>query len=232
LKIFLYSEDHDLATRVCTEATRMSWKTKCVNTRDGISHEILQYDADLLIVEISCQEDMYWWKYIDAGRNVPVIFLSFEISEEFTVTALECGADAVMPKTHFSNRYFEAQVQSLMRRHGLAQHKRSIARFNLSIDSEQHCIEINGRALNLTMTQFKILRELACSEEKIVPRLDLLRQVYGWANLNQRSLDVHVCSIRKHLKIFAMDIISVRGVGYRLVCEKLNSTSQPLEDIS
>ena len=86
----------------------------------------------------------------------------------------------------------------------------------MTVDSEHYTAEVGGKALNLTLTEFKILRELACEDVKVISRSEIQSRVFGEAKLSTRSLDVHVCSLRKKIKAVGLDIDSVRGVGYRL----------------
>jgi len=67
------------------------------------------------------------------------------------------------------------------------------------------------------LTEFKILRELASEDSKVVSRLEIQTRVFGEGKLSNRSLDVHVCALRKKVKARGLEIDSVRGVGYRLI---------------
>ena len=216
MKLLCLSENESLGQRVCEEAERLSWTTVFVTDRKMISTAVRQYDPDLLLVDVDGVNDLDWWSGSGVGADQLVIFLNQEITEEFMSKALDLGADAFLPKSLFSSRHFEARIRSLLRRRGLGQNKRFVARFDLMIDGQRYCAEIQGKPLNLTLTEFKILRELATDDERVVSRQEIQTRVFGQSTLSNRSLDVHVCALRKKLKKYGLDVDSVRSVGYRL----------------
>lgn len=216
MKLLCVSQDEAINTKVRAESDRLNWSTVVVD-RKALGQALRQYDPDMLLVEVEGLNDLNWW--IDANLTPikPVIFLNTELSEDFLASALDAGADAFLPKTLFSSRHFEARIKSLLRRQqqlGVA--KRYVARLNMTIDSEHYTAEVDDNILNLTLTEFKILRELACEDVRVVSRAEIQSRVFGEAKLSTRSLDVHVCSLRKKIKPVSLDVDSVRGVGYRL----------------
>jgi DNA-binding response OmpR family regulator len=216
MKLLCLSDDETLGSRVCAEADRLNWSAVLVRDRSTIEQAVRQYDPDLLLIDIEDTADLEWWKEATVPTKRPVIFLNQELSEEFLSKALDYGADAFLPKPLFSSRHFEARIKSLLRRQQFGQNKLYVARFNLMVDSERYRVEVNGDGIDLTLTEFKILRELAAEDSKVVSRLEIQTRVFGQAKLSNRSLDVHVCALRKKIKAHGLDIDSVRGVGYRL----------------
>ena len=217
MNIFCLSADQALGKQVCEEASRLRWNAVCVSDRTRMSQDVRQYDPDLLLIDISNFADLEWWRGADLAGKVPVIFLIHENSEEFMVRALDYGADSFLPKSPFSPRYFEARVRALLRRRGSGGERRFIASLNMVVDNGQNTVEINGAALTLTLTEFKILRMLASAESKVVPRLEIQTRVFGQAEAYNRSLDVHICSLREKVKPQGFSIESIRGVGYRVI---------------
>jgi DNA-binding response OmpR family regulator len=215
MKLLCLSSNEILTERIDHEAKRLSWNTKMVGDRSLLHEALHAYDPDLLLVDIDGMADLSWWEGAQPAGNIPVIFLNQELSEEFLARALDLGADAFLPKPLFSARHFEARIKSLWRRQSYHS-KRFFERHNLWIDSERHRAEIAGQIIALTLTEFKILRELASEEDKVVTRMEIQTRVFGEAQVSTRSLDVHVCALRKKLKAGGLDVDSVRGVGYRL----------------
>jgi DNA-binding response OmpR family regulator len=91
-----------------------------------------------------------------------------------------------------------------------------VPRLSLVLDSQRYKVEVRGRQLSLTLTEFKILRALATEQSLIVSRKELQTEAFNADQISKRSLDVHICSLRKKLAPQGLDIASVRGVGYRL----------------
>ncbi len=217
MKLLCLSNDEDLGNRVCVEADRLNWSAVVVRDRATIELAVSQHDPDLLLVDINDVADLEWWKQAHVPSRRPVIFLNQELSEEFLTAALNCGADAFIPKPLFSSRHFEARIKSLLRRQQFGQNKLFINKFGLLVDSERYIVEVAGQSVELTLTEFKILRELASEDSKVVSRLEIQTRVFGEGKLSNRSLDVHVCALRKKVKARGLEIDSVRGVGYRLI---------------
>jgi DNA-binding response OmpR family regulator len=109
-----------------------------------------------------------------------------------------------------------AKLRALLRRQAPPVGRRYTPNLDLIIDSERYQVEVRGKGLNLTMTEFRILRELVFAEGRVVSRLELQAKVFGHSENLNRSLDVHVCALRKKFKPHGVEIGSVRGVGYRV----------------
>jgi len=216
MKLLCVSEDEALNRKVCNESERLNWSAVVVNDRKALSQAVRVHDPDLLLVEVQDLKDLNWWIEAALPALKPVIFMNVEITEDFMASALDAGADAFLPITLFSSRHFEARIKAMLRRQNFGASKRYVPRLKMTIDSEHYTADIAGKALNLTLTEFKILRELACEDAKVISRAEIQGRVFGEANLSTRSLDVHVCSLRKKIKPMDLDIDSVRGVGYRL----------------
>lgn len=216
MKLLCLSQDQSLSHEIMEEAEQQQWSAVMVRNRDEVAHQITEFNPDMLLIDIGSLEDIEWWQEKGLTDLKPVLFLNNDLSEEFVVRAFECGADGLIPKSLFSRRFLAARVKSYLRRQGLADNRRFVPRLNLILDSQRYKVEVKGSSVNLTLTEFKILRELATDKEKVVSRQEIQGQVFGLEKVSKRSLDVHICSLRKKLGPFSLDIYSVRGVGYRL----------------
>ena len=216
MKLLCLSTDVSLSQEISSHASRLNWSAVVVNDRQHIREAVDQHHPDVVLVEVSNLADLNWWKGSGHEFKAPVIFMNSEMTEEFYFSALESGADAFLPKPLFSIRHFEARIRASLRKNSATTGRRFVPRLNLTIDSERYTIEVGGRALNLTLTEFKILRQLGSEETKVVSRQDIQTQVFGQSKLSTRSLDVHICALRKKIKPVGLTIESVRGVGYRL----------------
>lgn len=216
MKLLCLSEDESLGNRICAEADRLNWSAVLVRDRGTMEQAVRQYDPDLVLIDINDTADLERWKGTAISTKRPIIVLNQELSEEFLCKALDYGADGFLPKEMFSSRHFEARIKSMLRRQQLGQNKLYVNQFSLMVDSERYRAEISGQTVDLTLTEFKILRELASEDSKVISRLEIQTRVFGQAKLSNRSLDVHICALRKKVKVHGLDIDSVRGVGYRL----------------
>ena len=152
-------------------------------------------------------------------KALPIIILSAKEEESDVVIGLGLGADDYMPKP-FSPRELLARVKALLRRATAheyqGQGQDQIRHGDLIIDIDRHQASLQGVALKLTATEFKLLMVLASQPGRAFSREQLLNRVVGDAVVVvDRNIDVHIRSVRKKLGVQTGLIETVRGVGYR-----------------
>ncbi len=216
MKLLCMSQDAGLTKEITNTSVQQNWQTIIVDERSQIIERVHDFDPDLILVDVSTLEDLRWWHDQGLSDHKPVIFLNSEINEEFLVCAFEVGADGLLPKKWLSSRSLTARVNAYLRRKALVDSRKFVPRLSLILDSQRYKVEVRGSPLSLTLTEFKILRALATEQSLIVSRKELQTEAFNADQLSKRSLDVHICSLRKKLAPQGLDIASVRGVGYRL----------------
>ena len=150
-------------------------------------------------------------------KALPIIILSAKEEESDVVIGLGLGADDYIPKP-FSPRELLARVKAVLRRSTAreSQQQDQIRRGDLIIDIDRHQASLQGVALKLTATEFKLLMVLASQPGRAFSREQLLNRVVGDAVVVvDRNIDVHIRSVRKKLGVQTGLIETVRGVGYR-----------------
>jgi len=138
------------------------------------------------------------------------------------VAGLELGADDYVTKP-FSPKVLMARIRSLLRRGrpaepgAEAKGRLAPADGALVIDLDRHEVEVNGRPVKLTPTEFGILRCLAGRPGFVRTREQILGAVHGETTvLSPRAVDVHMTALRRKLGEAGGLIETVRGIGYRL----------------
>jgi len=152
--------------------------------------------------------------------HIPIIMLTAKGEETDIVLGLELGADDYITKP-FKVRELLARVKAVLRRakNNISPplKEKEIIKFNdLVIDSIKHQVTLKDQPLNLTSTEFKLLKFLASHPGKVFTREQLLNQV--WAEdsfIVDRAVDVHIRRLRQKLLTYSDCIITIRGVGYR-----------------
>lgn len=146
--------------------------------------------------------------------NGPVIMVTGKDDDEVIKKAFSHGIDDYVLKP-FKGVVLKGKVQALSNRVGLG--RQSIKAGPIEVDTTQHKISVNGEEVQLTLTEFKILKELVFNSGNLVTREDLRTRVFEGAYVTNRTIDVHICSLRKKLKDAGDPVKTVRGVGYRLI---------------
>jgi DNA-binding response OmpR family regulator len=86
----------------------------------------------------------------------------------------------------------------------------------MKVDFERHIVEVDGRDVALTATEFKLLTEIIQAKGKVLTRDSLLSRVWGYEfDGYARTVDTHVRRLRQKLGAYAGLVETVRGVGYR-----------------
>jgi DNA-binding response OmpR family regulator len=136
------------------------------------------------------------------------------------ILGLELGADDYITKP-FNLRELLARVKAILRRaennNSLIFKEKEIINFNdLTIDSIKHQVTLKSTPLNLTSTEFNLLKFLASHPGKVFTREQLLDQVWPENSyIIDRAVDVHIRRLRQKLLTASEYIITIRGVGYR-----------------
>ena len=216
LKLLLVTADPVIIEAVSLEASNQKWFAKVVAHRTEVFSSLNEFNPDMMLVDVEQVIDLEWWHEQRLTELKPTLFMHQEATEEFLSRSFEVGADGFVLKSAFSRRYFAARVNAYLRRQGLADARRIVPRLGLVLDSQRHRVEVGGKGLALTLTEYKILRALSTDQEVIVNRRQIQDQVFGETQISKRSLDVHICALRKKLRPYDLDISSVRGVGYGL----------------
>jgi two-component system phosphate regulon response regulator PhoB len=168
---------------------------------------------EALLPDISGTEVCRSLKSDEATREACVVFLSTKSADVDRVVALELGADDYVAKP-FSVREIVLRVGAVLRRISRGSFARPAAG-PLAIDRAAHRVFVNGRDVNLTALELRLLCALFDGGTRVQSRESLLREVWGEERgVTTRTVDTHVKRLRKKLGPAARCIRSVRGVGY------------------
>ena len=147
--------------------------------------------------------------------SVPVIVLSGRASEQDRVRGLMRGADDYVVKP-FSYAELIARVRAVLRRADGRRREGVLRVGELTVDPEERVVLLRGEPVELSNKEFCLLHALARRPTRVFPKSELLRDVWGYLSVGTtRTVDAHACRLRK--KLGGRYVLSVRGVGYRLV---------------
>ncbi len=154
-----------------------------------------------------------------ATRKLPIIMLTARVAETDRLLGLELGADDYLTKP-FSPRELVARVRAVLRRSDGAAHSGTIVRAGgLQLDLERRSVERDGRAVDLTTTEFDLLAALAREPGRAFTRSQLVDQVYDDSfDGYDRTVDVHIKNLRRKIEPDPRTpryILMVYGVGYK-----------------
>jgi two-component system alkaline phosphatase synthesis response regulator PhoP len=153
---------------------------------------------------------------------IPIVMLTAKGTEADVVTGLELGASDYVTKP-FSPRVLTARVRAVLRRGIEAENDATTVRLGeIAIHPGKHRVTVGGSPVELTATEFRILLHLARRPGWVFTRQQLVDAAQdddafaGDRFVTDRSVDVHIVSLRRKLGPAGAAIETVRGVGYRL----------------
>ena len=155
---------------------------------------------------------------VDETANVPIIMLTARGEEADRIRGLETGADDYVTKP-FSPRELVARVQAVLRRVRPALAGETLTFDDIVLDTVEHRVRRDGRALALGPTEFRLLRHFLEHPGRVFSREQLLDAVWGHdSDIEVRTVDVHIRRLRKAINIEGLaDVIrTVRSAGYAL----------------
>lgn len=146
--------------------------------------------------------------------RLPVIMVTGLTGQDDKIAALDVGADDYVTKPFFPKE-IAARIRAVLRRADPSEARERIQVGELVVDFRSHRVLIAEREVPLTLTEFKILAELLREGGRVLTREKLRERALGNLNVTDRTIDVHMASLRKKLERFGDQIETVRGVGYR-----------------
>jgi two-component system OmpR family response regulator len=150
--------------------------------------------------------------------RVPIIFLTARDATDDKIRGLTLGGDDYVTKP-FSLEELVARIRSILRRSGLAEPESSRLTFeDIELDEDAHEVTRAGKNVELTATEYRLLRYLMLNARRVLTRSQLLEHVWEYDfGGDARVLETYVSYLRKKLDVHGPPLIhTVRGVGYAL----------------
>jgi len=172
--------------------------------------------VDLMLPGIDGLEVCRMLRAEGTTSRIPIIMLTAKAAEADRIVGLELGADDYMTKP-FSPRELMARIKALLRRSsGYRQPPAIIRHGNLSIDPSSHEVRCGNKMLDLTATQYQLLQFLAAHPGLVYSRASMIDDALGRdVTVLERTVDVHIMSLRKKLGRCGGWIETIRGFGYK-----------------
>ncbi|OXM17072.1 response regulator transcription factor [Paenibacillus herberti] len=235
-KVLVIEDEPTLSRLLSYNLTQEGYDvTVCDHGGEGLQAAI-QRSFDLIMLDIMLPGMSGFevlGKLRQNGVKTPVIILTARTAEEEVVQGLKHGADDYITKP-FGVAELLARVSAVLRRSGNAvpdqieSQDKVITAGDLSIYPERYEVIVGQEQVSLRPKEFEVLLYLIQRPGMVITRDDLMNVVWGFDYIGgQRTVDVHVSSLRKKLELGANSVCieSIRGVGYKLVLPKKVTTS-------
>ena len=195
-----------------------------VETAEDGQHALAAVSAfqpDLMLLDIMLpdMEGFEVARRLGAQRtDLPIIFLTARDTTEDKVRGLTMGGDDYVTKP-FSLEELVARIWAILRRTGRAQSDSNRLTFDsLELDDDTHEVTRNGRPIDLTVTEYRLLRFLMLNPRRVLTRAQILDHVWNYDfGGDSRVVETYISYLRKKIDAEGPPLIhTVRGVGYSL----------------
>ena len=233
-KILVVDDESDVSELVAYHLKAKGFQVEVVNNPNSSVGTARSFLPDLVILDVMMPDlnGIQICRMLRADpklKKVPIIFLTAKAEENDRVQGLETGADDYICKP-FSTKELILRVQTILRRlaDGAPAEPKQLQVGAISIDVERHEVSLHGKPLELTATEFNLLRLLIERRGRVQTREHLLLNVWNYeTEIETRTVDTHVRRLREKLGSEADWIETIRGVGYRLAERKAQPETAP-----
>ncbi|MDQ3107232.1 MAG: response regulator transcription factor [Actinomycetota bacterium] len=189
------------------------------NGRDGLAG-VAEFEPDVVLLDVMLP-DLDGFDVVKrmrtGGSKVPVLFLTARDAVDDKVRGLTLGGDDYVTKP-FSLEEVVARLQVILRRQGAVSGSARLALADLEMDDDAHIVRRAGRVVDLSPTEYNLLRFLLLNAGKVLSRNQILDHVWQYDFGGHATVvETYVSYLRKKLDSLGPPLIqTVRGVGYSL----------------
>lgn len=223
-RIFIVEDEERIGLLIEKTVTKAGHEAVVLRDARELEARLKAQTPDLLLLDLMLRgkngfDILTDWKRARATARIPVIILSARSAEQDKVRGLELGAEDYVTKP-FGVRELQARIQTALRRITPAARRVELGALTLYPDSRE--ISVDGQSVDLTYKEYDLLLCLWKYAGRTVSRVQLLREVWGYAADadTSRTVDYHVAQLRAKLRddpSHPRFVQTVRGAGYRLM---------------
>jgi len=227
--VFLIDDDKNILASISMLLENEGYKVSTFSDGESGLKAILENSPDIAVVDIKMPrlDGIELLKKLRRTSNMPVIFLTSKDTEIDELLGLKVGADDYITKP-FSQNILMERIRILIKRTELKNIKKkdniddknSIKEGNIFLDTEKYMCEWKNKTVNLTVTEFLLIKSLVKNPGAVKSRDQLIVSAFGEdkENIDDRSIDHHFKRIRKKFKSADNDfnsIVTIYGGGYK-----------------
>ncbi len=219
-RVLIVEDEGDLADLISYNLQREGYQCDVVNDGDEAVAIIQQQAPDLIVLDrmlpgLSGDEIAARLRRESHLTHIPFIMLTAKVEESDQLVGFALGADDYITKP-FSMKLLVARVGALLRRTRTdGDDPDTLVAGPIILNPARHQLSVDGEEVALTATEFRLLRTLMASRGRVMDRAQLIDAVIGSdIAVTDRTIDVHITSLRRKLGAASVWVQTVRGVGY------------------
>lgn len=219
-KILIIEDDEKLREELKIFLNKNGYNAITLTTFDNTIQDILQTNPDLILLDINLPntDGEYICKEIRKQSNMPIIIVTSRDNELDELLSINNGADHYITKP-FNIQILLAKIGSLLRRTNMQEVNDKIDAKDFILNTSNNTIEKDGKIIELTKNEYKILKYLVQNREKIVSREDIMECLWESESfIDDNTLTVNITRLRNKLEELELKELleTKRGQGYIL----------------
>ena len=222
-KVLIIEDEKDIVKMLDYNLRKEGFRVFSANNGEDGLDMARRENPDLILLDLMLPE-MDGLDVCKAVKNdaktthIPIIILTAKAQESDKVVGLELGADDYVTKP-FSPRELIARIKAVLRRLKEKDKLPEILKIgDMSIDFSKIMVTIKDKPIEVTSKEFELLRVLIKAKGRVLSRDYLLDTIWGFdqaLEIQTRTVDVHITTLRKKLKSESKRIVTVKNYGYR-----------------
>ena len=218
-RIFIVEDDAAIAAALQKHLTTWGFDVRCAEDFRNVLAECTAFDPQLVLLDITLPfyNGYHWCQELRRVSNVPVVFLSSVSDNMNIVMAMNMGGDDFIAKP-FDRNVLTAKVQAMLRRtYEFAGQSSLLERGGAILSANDTSVSYEGRRLELSKNEYRILQVLMQAGGAVVPRETLMQRLWESDSfVDENTLTVNVARLRKKLEGIGLTdyIATKKGLGY------------------
>jgi two-component system OmpR family response regulator len=219
-RVLVVDDERSITDLVAMALKYEGFAAQTAATAREARHAVMDFRPTLIILDVGLPDEdgfSFVQRLLADGLKVPVIFLTARDATEEKVRGLTVGGDDYVTKP-FSIEELVARIRVVLRRHlpTAAQNSGRLILADLELDEETHEVLRGGRPVELTRTEFRLLRYLLLNAGRVLTRAQILDHVWDYDFGGDASvLETYISYLRRKVDRAEQQLIhTVRGVGY------------------
>ena len=218
--IYFVEDDSSIRELVCYTLENAGYETSGFEKPSEFWKALEERSPRLVLLDIMLPEEdglqiLKKLRAMPKMSRVPIMMITAKGTEYDKVIGLDYGADDYLPKP-FGMMELIARVRALLRRAEAGSQTRDYKTGQLEISPSEHYVKLRGEEISLTLKEFELLLLLVEKQGRPFTRDQILTKVWGYGfDGENRTVDVHIRSLRQKLGDYGKMIETVRGIGYR-----------------
>ena len=220
--IYILEDDENIRKLIAYTLQSHGYECSCFERPSDFWKSIENYIPDLILLDIMLPEEdgitiLKKLRYSSQFKSIPTIMLTAKDTEFDVVTGLDAGADDYITKP-FGMMALISRIKAVLRRYEKTKESSEILELgNLKVDISKHSVFVKDRQVFLTVKEFDLLTLLLQNHGKVMTREQILDSVWKIdVDIESRTVDVHIKTLRQKLEDAGELIETVRGVGYKI----------------